>query len=86
VNWRAEDRYKVPTREEYTARFTMMIRCSYACLVGVAFVNASPVITSNVAKKTRAASIFLEWVGGLIEIHSRNDYKLTVVAMGALWG
>lgn len=79
------DTTKIPTRDEYTARFAMMLRCSYSCLAaGVAFVNASPVITSNTAKRVRAASIFSEWVGGMIEIHSRNQYKLTIVSMGAL--
>jgi hypothetical protein len=79
------DASKIPTRDEYTARFAMMLRCSYSCLAaGVAFVNASPVITSNTAKRVRAASIFSEWVGGMIEIHTRNQYKLTIVSMGAL--
>lgn len=79
------ERYKLLTRDEYVAKFAMMIRCSYSCLMtGVAFINASPVITSNTAKRVRAASIFSEWIGNMIEIHSRNQYKLTIVAMGAL--
>lgn len=77
--------YKVLSRDEYTSRFAMMLRSSYACLMaGVVFINASPVITSNTAKKVRSASIFSEWIGGMIEIHNRNQYKLTIVSMGAL--
>ena len=82
---RETDSYKVPSRDEYTSKFAMMLRSSYACLMaGVVFINASPVITSNTAKKVRSASIFSEWIGGMIEIHSRNQYKLTIVSMGAL--
>lgn len=77
--------YPMMDREQYISKFAMMLRCSYSCLsAGVAFVNASPVVTSNTAKRVRAASIFSEWVGGMIEIHHRNQYKLTIVSMGAL--
>lgn len=76
---------KMLSREEYMARFAMMLRCSYTCLMaGVVFINASPVITSNTAKQVRSASIFSEWLGGMIEIHNANQYKLTIVSMGAL--
>jgi len=75
----------IPTREEYISKFAMMLRCSYACVMaGVAFVNASPVITSNVAKRVRCASIFSEWIGNMVAIHHKHGYKLTVVSMGAL--
>lgn len=76
---------KVPTKDQYTARFAVMLECSYSCLAaGVAFVNASPVITSSTAMRVRAASIFSESIGGMIEIYNTNQYKLTIVSMGAL--
>ena len=79
------DRRRLPSRDEYTAKFAMMLRCSYACLsAGVVFINASPVLTSNTARKVRAASIFSEWVGRIIKVHANNQYKLTIISMGAL--
>ncbi|KAH7001761.1 hypothetical protein B0J12DRAFT_692604 [Macrophomina phaseolina] len=73
----------VMNRGMYTARFAYMLRCSYACLaVGVAFVNSSPVITDNAAKMVRSMSLFSEWLGCVIGIHSRFGHKLTVVCMG----
>lgn len=75
----------VPTKEGYLSKFAMMLRCSYVCVIaGVAFVNAWPVITSNFAKGVRCASIFSEWIGNMISIHNKYDYKLMIVSMGTL--
>lgn len=72
------------SRDEYTRRFAMMLRCSYACLeAGVAFVNSSPVVTNAVSKTCMSKSLFSEWLANIITIHSEFGYKLWVVSMGA---
>jgi hypothetical protein len=72
------------SRDEYTRRFAMMLRCSYACLeAGVAFVNSSPVVTNAVSKTCMSKSLFSEWLANIIMIHSEFNYKLWVVSMGA---
>lgn len=72
------------TRDEYTARFAMMLRHSYACTeAGVAFVNSSPMITKSISSGCVSSSIFSEWVAKLILIHAEFEYRLTVLCMGA---
>lgn len=77
--------YKILSKDDYLSRFAMMLRCSYSCLATeVAFVNASPMITFNTAKRVRAAPILSEWVGGMIEIHeiSRIFFMIIEKKMG----
>lgn len=73
-----------PTRDEYTSRFAMMLRCSYSCVeAGVAFVNSSPVITDMTSKACFSRSLFSEWIANVVTIHIEYGYKITVVSMGA---
>ncbi|KAK5277614.1 hypothetical protein LTR16_009566, partial [Cryomyces antarcticus] len=72
------------TESMLMARFTMLLRCSYLCsTVGVAFTNCVPVPVDNMAKRTRCASFFSEWLGEMIKIHSSFGFKMTIMAMGA---
>ena len=74
----------VVSRESYTAKFAMMLRCSYSCArAGVAFVNASPMITNTNAKKCLSSSLFSEWIASVIIIHAEFGYRMTVISMGA---
>lgn len=71
-------------RDTYTARFAMMLRCSYSCLeAGVAFVNSCPVVTSSVTKKRFASSLFSEWIADVIQLHSKAGFNITVISMGS---
>ncbi len=72
------------TRDEYTARFAIMLRCSYSCVeAGVAFVNSSPVIVGSIAKECLSSSIFSEWIANMVMIHAELGIKLLVLSMGA---
>lgn len=63
----------------------MMLRCSYACVeAGVAFVNASPVITKTTSVECMSVSLFSEWFGRVVKIHNDSGYKMSVTSMGAL--
>lgn len=74
----------IPSVTELTRRFVMMLRSSYlCCAAGVAFVNVVPVHTSNFAQKVKCGSHFVEWLAKIIEIHSRAERKMSVIAMGA---
>ncbi len=76
--------FEPPSKYEYTAKFAMMLRRSYSCLcAGVAFVNCSPMVTSNFAKRMRCGSLFSEWLGNMIRIHSEHRYTMSIVSMGA---
>lgn len=73
-----------PSRDEYTKKFAMMLRCSYSCSeAGVAFVNSCPVITDSISKTCLAHSLFSEWLANMIIIHNESGYKLWIVSMGA---
>ncbi|KAI6986056.1 hypothetical protein KC359_g8910 [Hortaea werneckii] len=75
---------KYPTRDEFTAKFAMMLRCSYSCAeAGVAFVNSSPIITSSISRRNHSQSLFSEWIANIILIHSSHGYRMSVLSMGA---
>ena len=75
----------VLSQDEYTAKFAMMLRCSYACMsAGVVFVNAAPTVTSNIAKRLRVASMLSEWLGRMASLHVEFDRKFMIISMGAL--
>ncbi|KAJ5648353.1 hypothetical protein N7490_004725 [Penicillium lividum] len=57
-------------KEEHISKFTMMLTCFYSCLsAGVAFVNASSVITSNTARLT------ILFVGALADSTMNDVFK-----------
>lgn len=55
------DSQRYLTRDQYTTKFAMMLRCSYSCAeAGVAFVNTSLAIAFNAAKTAKSMSSFSE--------------------------
>ncbi|KAM0809307.1 hypothetical protein AB5N19_09650 [Seiridium cardinale] len=71
---------QIETRGEFTSKFAFMLRTSYACSeIGMLFVNASPVITHSTSKECRSMSLFSEWLGKLLTIHSEFSHRVTYI-------
>ena len=51
--------------------------------LGVAFVNASPVITNTVSKKHLSLSLFSEWITSVIMLHGSFRHRVTVISISA---
>lgn len=72
------------SRSILTARFAMLLRCSYLCSnVRVSFVNCVPIYMDTMAKRVRCASFFSEWLGKMITIYDSFGFGVAITAMGA---
>ncbi|KAK1828584.1 hypothetical protein QBC39DRAFT_393082 [Podospora conica] len=68
------DKNIFPTLDVYIARFAEMLRILYIYSeAGVVFVNYLPVITNTNYEES-----------DIVEIHAKNDYKVTIISIGEL--